>query len=307
MKARRRLLLRALDLGWRLCRPLLFCLSAQRAHDIVIWLLGRLDGSPIALSIATKLRKLITHEPAREVGGARLSGRMILAAGLVKGRGFEDEGAALHAIRQGENIMPGWRIVPALAGLVEFGSFTRQPRLGNTGAVIWRDANTKSTQNRVGLRNPGARAAAAFLGAGVDQLPHDFGINIAISPGVDDPTQQEREVLESLRFFLDAGVYPRWFTLNISCPNTEDDPRGLQLENGTRRLCAAFISELRARKLDIPLWVKVSPGLDAAQYDLLMGVFADEGVGAVVATNTLAAPSPDDPGLAAGVGGGTIA
>ena len=306
MKARRRWLLRALDLGWRFCRPLLFCLSAQRAHSLAIWLLGRLDGSHTALRVARALRPATSNRERCQVGGARLSGRLILAAGLVKGRGFEDEEAALRAVRQGENIMPGWRVMPALAGAIEFGSFTRHPRLGNPGTTLWRNANTKSTQNRVGLRNPGAKAAATFLGARIDQLPDEYGINIAVSPGVDEPTQQEREVVESLRFFLDAGVFPRWFTLNISCPNTEDDPRGLQLEHGTRQLCAAFIGELRARKLDIPLWVKVSPGLDAAQYDLLMRIFADEGVSAVVATNTLAAPSPDDPSVAAGVGGGTL-
>ena len=306
MKARRRLLLRALDWGWRLCRPLLFGLSAQRAHNLAIWLLGRLDRSPIAFRILTALRQATSKAEPCQVGGARLSGRLILAAGLVKGRGFEDEEAALRAVRQGENIMPGWRVMPALAGAVEFGSFTRHPRLGNPGTTLWRNANTKSTQNRVGLRNPGARAAAAFLGARKSQLPAEYGINIAVSPGVDDSTRQEREVVESLRFFLDAGLYPRWFTLNISCPNTEDDPRGLQLEHGARQLCAAFISELRSRKLDTPLWVKVSPGLDAAQYDLLMRIFAEVGVSAVVATNTLAAPSPDDPSLAAGVGGGTL-
>ena len=306
MNARRRLLLRGLDFIWRLSRPLLFCLSAQRAHEMVIRLLGKLDRSSTALGMATGLRKSISHEQALQVGGARLSGRLILAAGLVKGHGFLDEDAALRAIRQDENIMPGWRMMPALVGPIEFGSFTRHPRLGNAGTTLWRERATLSTQNRVGLRNPGARAAAAFLGARIKQLPDEFGINIAVSPGVSDLAQQQGETIESLLFFLDAGLRPSWFTLNISCPNTEDDPSGHQLEAGARSLCAAFVAELRTRKLEIPLWVKVSPGLAAAQYHMLMRIFAEVGVRAVIATNTLAKPSPAQPAVNAGIGGGAL-
>ncbi len=90
---------------------------------------------------------------------------LIVAAGLVKGDGFASEAEALAAVARGRNIMPGWRSLPALVGAVEFGSFTRWPRLGNPGCVVWRDMATRSMQNRVGLRNPGATAAAAFLGA----------------------------------------------------------------------------------------------------------------------------------------------
>ena len=154
---------------------------------------------------------------------------------------------------------------------------------------MWRDEETRSTQNRVGLRNPGARAAAAFpRERGGKSCRPEYGINIAVSPGVDDIDQQERELLEALAYFLDAGVNPAWFTLNLSCPNTEDDPLGHQLEAETRRLCGAFVGSLRARKLDIPLWVKVSPGLAAEQAATLMRIFDEVGVRAVVATNTLA-------------------
>ncbi len=308
MNSARRSLLRCLDLGYNLlCRPLLFRLSAQRAHASTMKLLGALDGLPPAIQLARYLRRIITDESRLEIGGVMLSQRLILAAGLVKGQGFASEDEALKAASDpGREFMPGWGIVPALVGPVEFGSFTRHPRLGNPGEVIWRDTKTLSTQNRVGLRNPGARAAAAFLSARLKHLPSQFGINIAVSPGVDESARQMREVLESLCFFLDAGALPQWFTLNISCPNTEDDPREHQLESGTRDLCGGFVAELQRRDLDIPLWVKVSPGLADSQYHSLMRVFAEVGVRAVVATNTLAMPNPTDPTQIAGAGGGML-
>ncbi len=306
MNARR--LLRLIGLAYGLlCRLLLFRLSAQRAHQLVLAQLSWLERWQLPLALAKRLRACLMPEHKLEVGGAKLSARLILAAGLVKGRGFANEGEALQAALRGrEDFMPGWRLLPALVGPLEYGSFTRRPRLGNAGTTLWRQQASQSTQNRVGLRNPGARAAAAFLGARKAQLPTDYGINIAVSPGVSDLAQQQREVLESLLFFLEAGLQPSWFTLNISCPNTEDDPSGHQLEAGARRLCAAFVAELESRQLATPLWVKVSPGLAAAQYQLLMRIFAEVGVRAVIATNTLAMPSPADPSVSAGLGGGGL-
>ena len=58
--------------------------------------------------------------------------------------------------------------------------------------------------------------------------------------------------------------------------------------------------------MDIPLWVKVSPGLAEEQYQALVRICHEVGVRAIVATNTLAKPSPDDPELTAGVGGGEL-
>ena len=270
-------------------------------------LLRLLDGMPIAVALAGFLRRVTFVERPKAVGRASLSQRLIVAAGFVKGDGFADESAALRALRdQKRNIIPGWRILPALAGPVEFGSFTRHPRLGNSGTVLWRNNETQSTQNRVGLRNPGVRAAAQFLADRREELPAEFGINIALTPGLPDIDEQEREVVEALCFFLDARIHPTWFTLNISCPNTEDDPLANQLEAETRQLCGAFIHALRARGLETPLWVKISPGLAAGQYGTLMRIFHELGVSAVVATNTLPKPVPGDASTEAGVGGGEL-
>ena len=288
-------------------RAIMFRRSAQASHEVVLRLLRALDRVPHSAAIATALHRLTFSDKPREVGGASLSKRLILAAGLVKGDGFVDEAQALSAASdRRRNIMPGWRIMPALVGPVEFGSFTRYPRLGNTGTVVWRREETRSTQNRVGLRNPGARAAARFLCRRRSQLPKEFGINIAVTPGVEDIERQRRDVIESLGFFLEAGVHPRWFTLNLSCPNTDDDPLGHQLEAETRSLCGALVERLAQQDHDIPLWVKVSPGLAIEQVQTLMRIFEEVGVKAVIATNTLAKPSPSDRGLQAGVGGGDL-
>ncbi|NPV65866.1 MAG: hypothetical protein HPY64_01830 [Anaerolineae bacterium] len=294
-----------------LLRPLIFrTSSAQQAHAHMLRLLCFADGQPWLAGLLAALRQAMMPPAPVEVGGVCLDHPLILAAGLVKGEGFADEAAALAAVQAGRDIIPGWRTIPALAGPVEFGSYTRWPRLGNPGTVLWRDPATGSTQNRVGLRNPGVLAAAAFLGARKHELPAQFGINIAVSPSVDDPDRQTEEVLASLRAFLDRGVYPTWFTLNLSCPNTEDDPGGNQTADLAEQLCGAAVTCLReaeaAAGQAIPLWVKVGPDLSTTQYRALLRVFAAVGVRAVIATNTLGLPAPGDETLTAGVGGGRL-
>lgn len=304
----RRWLLRGISSACKcLNKHLIFRVSAQTAHDNILQLLRLSERLPLTSNLCALLHRLIFTVVQVQAGGASLSQRLILAAGLVKGDGFASETEALQAVTdKRRNIIPGWRILPALLGPVEFGSFTRHPRLGNTGTVVWRETTTHSTQNHVGLRNPGARAAARFLGDRRRQLPAEFGINIAVSPDIENVDEQERHIVESLSFFLDAPVHPTWFTLNLSCPNTEDDPQGHQLEAETKQLCRAFIAEINSRALDIPLWVKISPGLATEQYRALMRVFHEVGVKAVIATNTLGRPSPDDAAVQAGVGGGDL-
>jgi dihydroorotate dehydrogenase len=266
----------------RLARPLIFRSSAQIAHTRLLKLLSWLDRSSILLN---SIHRLAFESREVEVGGVRLPSRFILAAGLVKGEGFEAEADALAAVAADRNIIPGWRSVPRLVGLVEFGSFTRCSRMGNSGTVLWRDERTRSTQNRVGLKNPGAMAAAAFLSRHIQDLPERFGINIAVSPGLTDPEQEVPEVREAFQAFLSQQIFPTWFTLNVSCPNTADDPRGSQTEDSARRLCTAAIDSIQLYGVAVPLWIKVSPELSPEQYAILMGVFHEVGVRAVIATS----------------------
>jgi dihydroorotate dehydrogenase len=301
----RRMFVSANALAYRAVRPIIFRQSAQAAHDQLINLLERADNSDFLCGAATGLHQLSFPNNPIQVGGVLLNHPFILAAGFVKGHGFTTEADAINAVATGENIIPGWKSVPKLVGIVEFGSFTRQPRMGNSGDVIWRDAKTQSTQNRVGLKNPGVIAAAEFLEERVIDLPQQFGINIAVSPGVEGE-QALLNVSESISAFLKRGIVPNWFTLNVSCPNTEDDPTGNQTASRTRELCVAALAQIQHEGYDTPLWVKISPDLAEMQYKILMRVFAEIGVKAVIATNTLGKPAPGQPTLQAGMGGGSL-
>ena len=296
-------LLQTNKLSYQLLRPLLFTRNAQQSHTDILKALRLMDSNPVVQLGIQQVRRQVYPDRPVAVGGVQLPSPLMLAAGFVKGQGFATEQEALAAVRAGENIIPGWRTMPNLLGAVEFGSFTRHPRIGNPGTVIWRDVDTRSTQNRVGLKNPGAVAAAAFLFEHSDSLPPIFGINIAPTPGIDD----NAEVIEAMGAFIARGIRPSWFTLNLSCPNTEDDPEGHQTEANARDLSIAAVQFIEQHvNGSIPVWVKVGPCLSDLQYAMLMKTFAETGVQAVIATNTLGRPAPDNPDVNAGVGGGDL-
>ncbi|MBI5929983.1 MAG: hypothetical protein HY862_11780 [Chloroflexi bacterium] len=284
----------------KIARPLIFRNNPQQAHEKTLQLLRGLDERKWTYPLLKMTHGAAFQVRPIEVGGVRLAHPMILAAGFVKGQGFGNEDEALSAVDQ--TIIPGWRSMPLLVGAVEFGSFTRWPRMGNTGTAIWRDVPTQSTQNRIGLKNPGAQAAAEFLARRKKALPLVFGINIAVSPGVTDAEQEKCEVVESIAFFLARGIRPAWLTLNLSCPNTEDDPGAHQTASRARDLCHAVVELVQ----DIPLWVKIGPDLADQQYQALLRIFEETKVRAVIATNTLGQPTPDNLNITAGVGGGKL-
>lgn len=285
------------ELAWRPAAAIIERSDPMAAHRRTVSLLRGADAAgPVSALAALVNRAVFPHRPTR-VGGVTLPYPLILAAGLVKGDGFEDEAAALAAIDGRRDIVPGWRSAAALLGPVEIGSFTRQPRLGNPGRVLWRDDRGRSMQNRVGLRNPGARAAARYLAAHAAALPPIWGLNLAASPGLSDVARSRDELREAAAFFddafagLDAG--PAWLTLNLSCPNTEDDPRGTQ----SAELAVALVDAVAA-VTSVPVWVKLGQDLADAQLDRLVPALAGVGVEAIVATNTWSRPVRGGVGVA---------
>ncbi len=289
------------ELVWRPAASAIARTDAMTAHDRTISLLRSVDGLAPAVAVAQAVADAALPQRPVFVGGVHLPYPTIVAAGLVKGDGFATEEEALAAVRAGRDIVPGWRSASAIAGPVEFGSYTRHPRLGNRGQVLWRDSAAGWRQNRVGLRNPGARAAAAYLARHAADLPPTWGLNLAVSPGQTDVARSRQELVEAARFFgeafagLEAG--PSWVTLNLSCPNTQDDPRG----NQSAELAHALADAL-ARTVPVPLWVKIGPDLSDAQLGGIVAALGSTGTRAIVATNTLAQPTPDGRAIA-GVSG----
>ena len=292
----------------------------EQAHESALRHLRFLDKHPRLLAaVASRFPK---ESWPVEAGGVQLDNPLILAAGLVKGDGFTSEEEAMAAVGRRRNIIPGWRSVPAIAWAVEMGSFTPAPRLGNSGAVLWRDAEHRTLYNRVGLRNPGARAAAAFLGERQAELPAIYGISLAADPDETDLQQKCESIAAAVKHFISAGLRPSWVTVNLSCPNTDPSlqtanvPANQTITNPAiqtateppdhaETICNAVTQELPA---EIPLWAKVGPDLPEAAYQELGQALAEAGAKAIVAVNTATRKVPQfNPNeTQAGMGGASL-
>src|SRR5688572_12453507 len=106
--------------GYQQARRYAFRFSAQEAHEALVTVLTRADASLSMLRLASMVNRLAFRKRPVTVGGVTLDYPFIVAAGLVKGMGFVDELAGQAALREGTNIIPGWRSLPALVGPVEF-------------------------------------------------------------------------------------------------------------------------------------------------------------------------------------------
>ncbi len=292
--------LAAIEGLYRSFRRFLFRRTADEAHQLVIRRMEALDDRPGLCRVMDGFRRRSVLPT--QVGRLGLDSPLILGAGLVKGVGFATQEAALRSAAQGRNIIPGWRSVPAMLGPVEMGSFTPRPRLGNPGRVLWRDTDGMSLLNNVGLRNPGAAAAALFLAERSEELPGVFGISMASDPDQVDPGRRDHDVAAAVRLFTESGVRPSWMTVNISCPNVPEGYGHAQLPEEVYRLCGSVRGELAPETV---LWVKVSPDMGSGRYAQVAQAAVEGGAEGIVATNT--APGRiSSGGPKGGVGGAAL-
>ncbi len=298
----RSLFLVAYEAKYLLLRYVLFRLQANTSHELVHDLLERWDDSTFLQICLRRLGRFLHPAAPVRVGGVDLPQPFILAAGWCKGQGYDNEVRALAFVIRDGNLLPGWRTLPSLVGPVEFGSYTRWPRQGNQGRTMWRYPAAEGLGNRVGLRNPGIRAVASFLALHRDLLPETWGLNLAGSPGVDDPKVLRSEAIESLAYLEDARIIPDWLTLNVSCPTNDEDTGLQQSEEYIRGLLDGVRA---AAPSQLPIWLKVSPCLTARQYNQILLLAVEYGVQAIVATNTRQEKNESD-GSTWGASGGLL-
>ncbi len=279
----RRLCLVVYAVKYAVLRYVLFRFQANTGHDLVHDLLDRWDSHAWLQRSLRRIGRFLRPAAPVRVGGVDLPQPFMLAAGWCKGEGYDNEVRALATVIRDGNLLPGWRTLPHLVGPIELGSYTRWPRQGNQGRTLWRYPAARGLGNRVGLRNPGMRAVAAFLALHRELLPETWGLNLASSPGVTDPHVLRAELAESLMYLDDARLAPHWLTLNVSCPSHDTDA---DLQQSTETLRNLLEGIRAAAPTRLPVWLKVSPCLPARQYNQILLLAVEYGIRAIVATNT---------------------
>jgi dihydroorotate dehydrogenase len=245
---------------YALARPFLFCLDAERAHDVAL--------ASIEAAHRSGLASLVAKTPAPlpvEAFGLQFDNPVGLAAGLDKDGAHIDALAALGC------------------GFIEVGTTTPRPQPGNPKPRMFRLAEHDAVINRLGFNNRGVDALlrnvehAKFRGV--------LGINI----GKNKDTPNERAI-DDYRYCLER-VFARasYVTVNISSPNTQG-LRELQHAESLRRLVGSLVETAQQLAAQhgkrTPLLLKIAPDLDEAALDDIADVLLASGIDGVVCTNT---------------------
>ena len=238
---------------YRLIRPLVFALDAERAHRATIAALKTAHRSP-PRRFAASLRTC--------VAGIDFPSPVGLAAGF-------DKDAEVAEAMLGLGF-----------GFVEVGTLTPQPQPGNPRPRLFRLPRDRAVINRLGFNNGGQ--AAAF-----DRLRRDLRVHgiIGLNVGANkDSTDRIADYVAGVRKMAPVA---RYLTINISSPNTPG-LRGLQDEGALKELLAA-VAEARSNK---PIFLKVAPDLGEGDPERIVRAALDHKIDGLIVANTTVSRPP---------------
>jgi dihydroorotate dehydrogenase len=234
--------------------PLVRGMDPERAHDLAL--------RALRFGFAGADRAADDPILAVEALGLRFRNPVGLAAGFDK-----------SAIALGALMRLGF-------GLVEAGSVTPRPQLGNPKPRLFRLVEDRAVINRMGMNNAGVAPFTARLARLARPRPAVLGANIAIN----------KEGASPLRDYpaLYAAVAPHadYVAVNVSSPNTPG-LRDLQGEAQLREILAALRDtrgSLEGRRP--PILVKIAPDLSHAALEPIVAAVAEHGMEGLIVSNT---------------------
>lgn len=239
---------------YRLLRPALFRLDAERAHRLAITGLKALPrrpapaGGPLSVSVA----------------GLEFPNPIGLAAG------FDKDGEVPDAV-----LGLGF-------GFTEVGSLTPLPQSGNPKPRLFRLAEDRAVINRMGFNNGGAALGAQRLRARAGR-GGIVGINLGANKDSPDRTSDYATLT---RLMAPLASY---LVINVSSPNTP----GLRALQDEGALAALLDAVLDARGMaGPPVFLKVAPDLEPDDVDAISRIAIEKRLGALIVSNTTISRPP---------------
>ena len=273
---------------YALTRPFLFGLDPERAHDLTMDSIARLQNTPAqCLWSGRRVDDPVT------LAGLRFPNRLGLAAGLDKnGRCIDGLGAM------------GF-------GFIEVGTVTPKGQPGNPKPRMFRLPASHALINRLGFNNEGLASFVAHV-----RRAHSYrtrGGIVGLNIGKNGATPNERAVDDYLLCLDGVYAHADYVTINVSSPNTKN-LRALQGDEALDALLSVLVArrdELAAQQgRRVPLFLKIAPDLDDAQVALIAATLKRLALDGVIATNTTIArdavkgqPFADETG---GLSGGPV-
>ena len=246
---------------YKAIRPLLFCLSPERIHGIVVVLLRIISYIPLSDKIIRLFFDYKNPKLEREVFGIKFKNPVGLAAG------FDKNGDSYN------------NLANFGFSFIEIGSLTPRAQGGNPKPRCFRLPEDKAIINRMGINNNGVKYAVEYIKA---HKPNCIiGGNLSKNSDVsnEDAPKDYEKSFAMLYDFVD------YFVLNVSCPN---------VKNLDKLQDISSLSEIIDRLLTLrryfddyrPILLKVSPDIPVKQLDDIIELILVSGLDGVIATNT---------------------
>lgn len=245
-----------------LIRPLLFRLSAEKAHYFTFGSLRFLHALP---GFSALTRALYHKEDPRlkvKVFGLEFSNPVGLAAGF-------DKDAKLFQ-----------QLAHYGFGFIEVGTVTPQAQPGNAKPRLFRLPKDQALINRMGFNNEGLSAMVGRL-----QKARRSGLLIGGNIGKNKATPNDEAWEDYQRCFKGLHPYVDYFVVNVSSPNTPN-LRALQEKEPLTELLNALVVLNRAAHRAKPILLKIAPDLSEAQLDDIIEIVEASGIDGLIATNT---------------------
>lgn len=242
---------------YRLLRPLLFALDAERAHGLAVASLALLQRLPPLRRLVEARLRVRSPRLEQELLGVRFAGPAGLAAG------FDKNARLVAAVRA---LGAGW---------TEVGTVTPRPQAGNPRPRMFRYPEQESLRNALGFNNRGMEVVERNLQTAANS---DFTVGINIGKNRDTPIEVAQDDYLALAHRL--GPLAAYLVVNVSSPNTPG-LRSLQEPAALAALVGAVTGAT-----DRPVLVKIAPDLDLGAAVELCEAAVAAGAAGIVATNT---------------------
>ncbi|OFX72073.1 MAG: dihydroorotate dehydrogenase (quinone) [Bacteroidetes bacterium GWE2_29_8] len=242
-------------------RPLLFLLSPENIHHLVVYVLRNLQKCN---GVSKMIRYFFNYEHIyleREIWGLKFKNPIGFAAGF-------DKKAEIF------NILGDFGF-----SHIEVGTITPEAQSGNPKPRLFRVKKDKALINRMGFNNIGIKKTIRNL----EKLKPNVIIGINI--GKNTSTPNEEAINDYKRCFSELFDYGDYFTINVSCPNVKDLNK-LQDKSYLLNLLNELQLINNSKNKRKPILLKISPDLNIEQIDEIIEIVQLTNIDGIVATNT---------------------